>query len=203
MFIRDTKNQCLDYVSKTTGETTKDVAPIFYVESIVRNVEQPNGLDSLRIRVNDHNMRDYTFDMTADKLHSTTLTADLCKNGVMIEPCWQFAVIKHLMYGYKECIKTQSIVYQNQVLGWYPFEGKKYYFYDETDFGNNHALTTRTEFEFQKGDKTKYFNFLKETVFPSTELSLALVIGYSAVVVSRLNDEYDLRNSHCKSMWNF
>jgi hypothetical protein len=45
--------------------------------------------------------------------------------------------------------------------------------------------------------------FLKDTVFPSTELSLALTIGYSAVVASRLGKEKDLRNNSRKSMWYF
>lgn len=129
-------------------------------------------------------------------IHNSNLTAELCRNGVMIDPFWHMAVVEHLLYGYKQCVSTNSIVYQNNVLGWYLFNGKKYYFYDETQFDGKTALTTRS-IEFKKGEESTYRKFLHDTVFPSTELSLALVIGYSAVVVSRLNDEQDLRNSYC------
>lgn len=113
----------------------------------------------------------------------------LGKNGIIIDPYFTGAVIQHLLYGYKQCRITSSIVYRNKVLGWYPFDGQTYYFYDETTFGGNTALTTRKEFEFKRGDEATYLQFLQDTVFPSTELSLALAIGYSAVVVSRLNGE--------------
>ena len=113
----------------------------------------------------------------------------LGKNGIIIDPYFTVAVIQHLLYGYKQCRITSSIVYRNKVLGWYPFDGQTYYFYDETKFGGNTALTTRKEFEFRRGDEATYLQFLQDTVFPSTELSLALAIGYSAVVVSRLNGE--------------
>jgi hypothetical protein len=157
----------------------------------------------LQIYVDDHNLRQYTFNLSADMIHNSNLTAELCKNGVMIDPYWHDAVVAHLLYGYKQCVSTNSIVYQNNVLGWYPFNGKKYYFYDETQFDGKTALTTRSSIEFKKGEESTYRKFLHDTVFPSTELSMALVIGYSAVVVSRLNDEQDLRNSYCKPLWNF
>lgn len=160
-------------------------------------MEKPNGLETLLIYVNDHNMRDYTFTLEADKVHSSNLTAELAKNGVMINPFWHLAVVEHLLYGYKQCVSMGCIVYQNHVLGWFPFNGKEYYFYDKTTFNGKQAICERPKIEFERGDYNTYLNFLKDTVFPSTELSLALAIGYSAVVVSKLNEEYDLRNNYC------
>ena len=113
----------------------------------------------------------------------------LSRYGIIIDPYFAGSVVQHLLYGYRQCRITNSIVYRNKVLGWYPFNGQTYYFYDETTFGGNTALTTRKEFEFKRGDEATYLQFLQDTVFPSTELSLALAIGYSAVVVSRLNGE--------------
>ena len=196
-FKETTNIGCLDFISKKTGETTKNVSPLFYVQSIMRDVENPNGLETLVIYVNDHNKREYTFNLETDKIHSSNLTAELAKNGVMIDPFWHLAVVEHLLYGYNQCVGTDCIVYQNNVLGWYPFEGKEYYFFDETDFDGNHSICSRKKTEFRKGDYNTYLKFLQDTVFPSTELSLALAIGYSAVVVSKLNGEYDLRNSNC------
>ena len=162
------------------------------MEAILRSVEDPNGLDCWQIYVNDHNQRTYTFTLKSDCIHQTNLLSILASHGITIAPYWADAVCNHLLFGYQQCLQTQSIVYQNKVLGWYEFAGKPYYFYNETNFGGNHAITTRTKFEFQKGDRQTYLQFLHDTVFPSTPLSLALAIGYSAVVIARLSDELDL-----------
>ena len=80
----------------------------------------------------------------------------LCRHGLIIDPFLEKAVVSHLLYGNQQCKFTQSIVYRNKVLGWYPFNGQTYYFYDETTFGGNTALTTRKEFEFKRGDEATY-----------------------------------------------
>ena len=160
--------------------------------SIIRNVEDPNGSDTWLIEVNNRNKRTYSFEVSSDCVYQPNLMSILSKKGIMIHPCYTEAVANHLLYQHRRCEDTNSIVYRNKVLGWYPFEGETYYFYDETDFDGKHAMTTRKSFDFQGGDKETYLKFLKNTVFPSTELSLALAIGYSAVVVARLKDEADL-----------
>lgn len=186
-----TKNGCLDYKNKD-GKVEKDISPLFYVQGIIRDIEDPYGLEKWLVFVNDHNKRRYAFELSAESVHLPNITATLSRYGITISPYWQDAVISHLLYGQKKCEETNSILYQNQVLGWYPFNGKEYYFYDKTDFDGNHAETKRKKFIFKKGDKETYLKFLKDTIFPSTELSLALAIGYSAIVVSRLNAEQDL-----------
>jgi hypothetical protein len=115
----------------------------------------------------------------------------LAQNGIIASPWYEGPYIQHLLYTRQKCFEQDCIVYQNKVLGWYEFEGRPYYFYNETDFGGNHAICSRKEIEFSKGSRETYMQFLKETVFPSTELSLALTIGYSAVVASRLSKEKD------------
>ena len=85
-----------------------------------------------------------------------------------------------------------EVEYQNQVLGWYQYQGNDYYFFDETYFANKYATSAREEFLFQKGSRDVYMDFLRNTIFPSVELSLALSIGYSAVVVPRLKFLNDL-----------
>ena len=179
---------CFDY-QKAKNSVRQNVAPIFDIVAIIRSVEDPYGLDSWLIEVNNRNKRTYKFEVSSDCVYQPNLLAILSKNGLNIHPCYAEAVADHLLYQHRQCEDTDSIVYRNKVLGWYPFEGQTYYFYDKTSFGGNTAITTRKEFEFQRGDEATYLQFLKDTVFPSTELSLALAIGYSAVVVSRLNGE--------------
>ena len=176
---------CLDYCNQE-GEVQQDIAPLFYVQSIIRSVENPNGLDQLEIYVNDHHIRTYTFLLSAKSIHTPNLTAELCEHGIMVDPFWAKFVASHLIYGYRECAKTNSIVYQNKVLGWYEFEDKTYYFYDETDFDGKHAICARPKMQFRKGDREKYLDLIRNVVLPSTELSLALTIGYTAVVAARL-----------------
>ena len=153
--------------------------------------------------MNDHNKREYTFKISSDSIYQPNLLALLAQNGVRTNPFYSGAFVKHLLYTSNKCEETESLVYQNNVLGWYEFEGKPYYFYDETDFDGNHSRCSRNGMLFKKGSRENYMQFLQDTVFPSTELSLALTIGYSAVVASRLCKEKDLRNNSRKSMWYF
>ena len=92
-------------------------------------------------------------------------------------------------------MQKNQIIYQNKVLGWYEFEDKWYYFYDETDFDGKHAICARPKMQFRKGDRETYLQLIRDVVLPSTELSLALSIGYTAVLASRLKVEEDLRCS--------
>ena len=186
---------CLDYCNQE-GEVQQDIAPLFYVQSIIRSVETPNGLDQLEIYVNDHHIRTYTFQLSAKSIHTPNLTAELCEHGIMVDPFWSGFIASYLLNGYRACAKTNSIVYQNNVLGWYEFEDKTYYFYDETDFDGKHAICARPKMQFRKGNREKYMDLIRNVVLPSTELSLALSIGYTAVVAARLKDEADLRYHH-------
>ncbi len=165
------------------------------MQSIIRSVENPNGLDQLEIYVNDHHLRTYTFQLSAKSIHTPNLTAELCEHGIMVDPFWSGFIASHLLYGYRECAKTNSIVYQNKVLGWYEFEDKTYYFYDETDFDGKHAICARPKMQFRKGDREKYLYLIRNVVLPSTELSLAISIGYTAVVAARLKEPADLRRN--------
>lgn len=158
----------------------------------MRNVERVDSNESWLIDVNDHNIRTYEFPLSAEAVYSQNPLVELCKRGVIVEPFWANEMLSHLFYDYKQCLQTRSIVYRNTVLGWYPFDGEYYYFYDKTKFAGNDAITERKGLKFSSGDKESYLAFLRNTVFPSVELSLALSIGYSAVVASRLNTAYDL-----------
>ena len=162
------------------------------MKGIIRKVEVDNAADELLIDVNNHNRNSYEFRISTDALFQPTLLMELGRNKVLVNPIYDNAVRAHLLYGYYQCDATNAISYQNSVLGWYPFGGQQVFFYDTTHFNGNYAETSRKNIKFSAGSKDVYLNFLKETVFPSVELSLALSIGYSAVVASRLSSTYDL-----------
>ena len=118
--------------------------------------------------------------------------SELNKHKITINPKWKDCIVDYLHESYMDCIFNGRIEYENHCLGWYPFQGQEYYFFDKTDFNGTKATTDREKMLFQSGNRNVYMQFLQDTVFPSTVLSLALTIGYSAVVVSRLRKEFDL-----------
>lgn len=124
-------------------------------------------------------------------IYQTSPLGELSQFGLIISPIWARAVYDHLVYTHSACVKGGAIEYRHTVLGWYPFNGSERYFYDVTDVDGTPSTTERAKLSFSKGDRDTYLAFLRKTVFPSVELSLALTIGYAAVVSSRLRDEYD------------
>ena len=118
--------------------------------------------------------------------------SELNKHRITINPKWLDGIVDYVYESYMDCVYKGRIEYENHCLGWYPFQGQEYYFFDKTNFNGMTATTDREKMLFQSGNRNTYMQFLQETVFPSTVLSLALTIGYSAVVVSRLRKEFDL-----------
>ena len=191
MLERNEKRGCLDYRNDRTGDIIQNVAPLFYVKGIIHKLEEDYAYDDVLIYVNNRNRRTYEFRISMEHVYSQSsgLLSELAKNKVIIDPDWERAVRKHIIYGYDECDATGAISYKNEVLGWYKFNNQMVYFYDTTDFNGIHSETTRTKYRFRSGSKEAFDAMLEAVVFPSVELSLALTIGYSAVIASRLKDK--------------
>ena len=130
--------------------------------------------------------------LDANDLYGNNLLTKLAENKVILLPIYALEIANYLCNSYQQCMMKDEVEYQNKVLGWYQYQGKDYYFFDETYFADKYATSAREEFLFQKGSREVYMDFLRNTIFPSVELSLALSIGYSAVVVSRLKPVCDL-----------
>ena len=187
-----TRTGCVDYRNQKTGDVIKDIAPLFYVKGIIRSLEIDDAADELLIDVNNHNRSKYEFRISMDSLYQPNLLMELSRNKVVVSQKFEDAVKEHLLYGYRQCDATNSISYKNSFLGWYEFEDEMVYFYDTTDFKGIHSEYKKSKILFKRGNKEDFDSMLKSTVFPSVELSLALTIGYSAVLASRLDDEYDI-----------
>lgn len=130
--------------------------------------------------------------LDVNDLYGNNLLTKLAENKVILLPIYALEIANYLCNSYQQCMMKDEVEYQNKVLGWYQYQGKDYYFFDETYFADKYATSAREEFLFQKGSRDVYMDFLRNTIFPSVELSLALSIGYSAVVVSRLKPVCDL-----------
>ncbi len=193
MLERNDKQGCLDYKNDQTGIVIKNVAPLFYVKGIIHKLEDDYAYDDVLIYVNNRNRRTYEFRMSMEVVYQPSgLLAELAKNKLIIDPDWERPIRKHIIYGYEQCDAAGAISYKHDVLGWHPVNNQMVYFYDSTDFNGYHSETTRTRYQFRSGSKEEFDAMLESTVFPSVELSLALTIGYSAVLSSRLRYKYSL-----------
>ena len=186
------KTGTLDFKDQTKGVFIKDVAPLFNVKGIIRNVEVDNSAVELLIDANNYNREQYEFLIPMDSVYQPQLLMELSRNGVVVSPKYHDAVVEHLLYGYRQCYLKNAISYKNSFLGWYNIEDEMVYFYDTTDFNGKHSEYKKSRIRFQGGKKEEFDALLKSTVFPSVELSLALTIGYSAVLASRLDEEEDI-----------
>ena len=187
-----TKIGCLDFLNAKDGTVYEDVAPLFYVKKVIRSIDRNAMGEEWLIYVNDHNQRKFDFRISSSVAYGVTMMGDLARYGVFADPGFSRAVASHLLYTRMECIKLGAVEYHHAILGWYPFEGVERYFYDVTVVGDKRSTTDRANLRFTAGDRKTYLDFLRETVLPSTELSLALTIGYGAVVASRLRNHFDI-----------
>lgn len=116
---------------------------------------------------------------------------ELAKHRLLL-PLWlENYMPDYLIDLYNDCRKRNSIEYRHSSLGWYKHNGQDVFLYDKSNFNGISSVSDRQNFSFSKGDKETYLNFLNDFIYPVPSLSLALSIGYSAVVASRLKDISD------------
>jgi hypothetical protein len=162
------------------------------VKGVLRKLEDEFSADIMVIYVNDHNIITREFTLSSECLYTGNILVELCKNKILVSPKLEGAVCEHLRYGYGQCVLNDCIAYQNHTLGWYEIDGVDRYLYDTTKIGERYYYTDRKNIRFQSGSRETFLELIKNTVLPSTELTLALTIGYGAVVASRLRDEKDV-----------
>ncbi|MDY4676629.1 MAG: DUF927 domain-containing protein [Candidatus Borkfalkiaceae bacterium] len=146
----------------------------------------------LEIEVNDHNIEHYFIYFPVSALYNAKDTlSELAKRRVLLPTWLDFYIPKYLRVAYNICLKKRLIEYRHYTLGWYNNGKTDVFLYDKSTINGVNSICSREAFSFTKGDKQTYLDFLKETVYPIPTLSLALSVGYSAVVASRLKDMID------------
>lgn len=121
-----------------------------------------------------------------------SLTAKLVANGLTLDHYMKHAASMYLMDGYRKCQINDLYEYRHNSLGWYLYQGRKLFLYDETKIDGTHISKYEKPFNFKRGSETEYIKFLKNEIFPVPTLALALSIGYSAVVASKIKDSCDI-----------
>lgn len=102
------------------------------------------------------------------------------------------AICEHLIFGYETCMANQLITYYYDVIGWYNYCGQEYFLYDNTILQDGSQAFSSRGISFCNGDRAVYEKFLQDVVYKRKELSLAIAIGYSAVIATKLKDSLDV-----------
>ncbi len=190
MFLTNQVNACMEWTSQNTH--IPDVCSLFHGSKIIRRIDENSYADELCISVNDHNERTYEFTVpVATIVDHPTLLATFVGKGLALSYYMVQSLSEYLMNDYRECKKARRVEYRHKRLGWHTYQGQDYFLYDQTQIGNTLSKCTRTNFRFTGGDEATYRQFLTDTVYPVPTLALAMAIGYSAPVVTRLKDYAD------------
>ena len=178
----------------TNTEHIQDVAPAFRVKYIIRHIDKECA-DDIEIEVNDHNRRQFSFIISTASFYDNNVSIKkIFSNNKLVLTTFlgDRIICEHLIYDYELCMQNQLIYYTYDVIGWYMYEKKEYFLYDNTIFADGSQGFSSRKISFCKGDKAIYEKFLQDVVYKRKELSLAMAIGYSAVITAKLKDVLDV-----------
>ena len=172
----------------------ENVAPAFRVNYIIRHIDKQCA-DDILIEVNDHNRRQFSFIVSTANFYdkNESIKKVFSENRLVLSLCLSDRdIIEHLIYNYETCLQKNLILYSYDVIGWYTYEDKEYFLYDNTIFADGSKGFSSRKISFRNGDKAVYEKFLQNVVYKRKELSLAMAIGYSADITAKLKDTLDL-----------
>ena len=187
------ENGCMDDISQNPAiGDSYDVCAAFWVSKIIRSLDKSGVSDLLHIEVNDHNFEQFSFDLPVSDIHDEqSLMGKLAANRLLISPAYKRVISYYLYDEYMHCNKARHIEYRHYGLGWHNHHGDVLFLCDKNDVNGIPSYYAKNNVQFVKGSAKAYENFLRNTVLPIPTLALGLALGYSAVVVSRLKEEYD------------
>ena len=193
MLFLNKNNGCMDDISQDPQyASTYDVCVAFWVSKIIRSLDKSGVSDLLHIEVNDHNFEQFSFDLPISDIHDyQSLMGKLAEKGLLIPPTYKSLIPYYLYDEYRHCVQARRIEYRHNGLGWYNRRGDVLFLYEKNDVNGIPSYYAKNNVQFVKGNATAYTDFLRDVVLPVPTLALGLALGYFAVVVSRLKEEYD------------
>ncbi|MBO4982582.1 MAG: DUF927 domain-containing protein [Clostridia bacterium] len=191
MLVINTQNRTMDYSSNNV--IANDVCRQFEVKKIVKSIDAPDDEATLLIEVKKNHTESRFFELpTSAIVGIDSLIGKLVANGLTLDHYMKHSASMYLMDGYRLCQNDDRYEYRHNSLGWFDYEGKDVFLYDQSKVDETHISKYIKPFKFKNGDKQAYIDFLKNEMFPVPTLALALTIGYSAVVSSKLKDSCDI-----------
>ena len=155
-------------------------------------MDNPSVEDLIEIEVNDHNINFFSFNFPISCVYEFKKTlAELAKHRLLLPPWLENYMPDYLISWYNFCRNKNHIEYRHSFLGWFNHNGQDIFLYDKSNFNGISSVSDRANFSFSGGNKETYLKFLNDFIYPVPSLSLALSIGYSAVVASRLKNITD------------
>ena len=192
MLIFNSNQGCMDVIAPKYADY--NVSDAFLVAKITRSLDGSGVPELLSIEANDHNIRPYYFTIPTTalyKMHGGLLSV-LAENGLVINDRYELLVKDYLDDCYRNCKAQGRIEYCHSHLGWFDCGGELVYLHESNRLSSGIVSTSnRKGFGFQRGVRADYEKFLKEKIYTHPRLSLAMALGYSAVLYSYLKDDYD------------
>lgn len=190
--FEDTAYGCMNRVVKNNMEP--NICPGFHAEKILECLDSSDVVPQLVIFMNDNNREFKRFNIELPNVNDPqTVLAELAKHGIVLPPQCRAEVCNYLVEQFNYCRNNQIKEYRHKRLGWYDDgNGQKVFLYDTNTVNGKVSTYADKNFDFQKGNKADYENFLREVIYPVPTLALAMSFSYSAAVVSLLSKQFDL-----------
>lgn len=185
MLIPNSSKTCFDYQEKKCY--IPNDCPYIEVKSLLRNITAVNGeRDSVILNINDSRKK-FNVELSVKSFCDLqNLSCELNGLGVYAKSYHAFDLSSILVKQTRDLALQGKIEYYHTKLGWHKVNGQDYFLYDQTDI-NGIKSNCKRDFLFSEGNLDEYQKMLNEHVFPCKELTLAYILGFSAVVISRIN----------------
>ena len=185
-----------DFNATNGNQNTNEVRYELKIESIIRTLEtELNETDRLlitNIKLNE-SFEPSVLGLYDDRLLPTLLST--LKVPVLRKE--RSEVQDYLMSQYGQLLESNRIEYRHYRLGWYSHNGEELFLLQRNNIGGVISECCRNSFQFKSGDIDSYKTLLDNVVYKNDNLSLAVVIGFTAVVVSRLKERLHLNAIIC------
>ena len=185
----------LVYEDPTTGKKEREeVAPYYEVVRIIKKI--PEGVECEEAEfliVTAANTAEYCRISLEDLTDMQITMKTLARHYFFVKSKHKNLVYDDIQERVLEKIRNKQFSYEHKCLGWQDINGKEYFLHDYTDIGNGNISTcTRNCGQFRNGNESDYDLILNQYVFNNTAMSLAYVLGFTGVIVSRLSQVQDL-----------
>lgn len=179
-------------MGKTLNETKHKNNFDIQVQCISRILDSENSEADCLLIVNGSNEFELPVDILVD---DKEFPKALAKNKIAVKREQRTNLQNYLIEEYNRLKSCNSIVYRHTRLGWMDWNGNTLFLSEHNEFHNSKlncdcfSDCSREDFLFRNGTEQIYNELLYKTVFASTHLTLAVAIGLSAVITSRLKDK--------------
>lgn len=117
----------------------------------------------------------------------------LAKNFIFLKQSNIYPVTDYLRAAIDYAQQKRQFRYEHTPLGFYEYDGKTLFFWEETQIDANHTSKCVRPFgKFKLGTEQEYDDMLEKYVFPDTQLSLAYTLGFTSPLAAKLYEYTDL-----------